>query len=65
MKTNLVMPLGLVAIGIVLGAAGIYIGELDDAPGAAVIGLLLMIGLVTVGVRTAWRRRRLSHQEPA
>jgi hypothetical protein len=50
--TNLVMALGLVAIGVAIGAAGIYIGE-DDAPGAALIGILLMIGAVALGVRTA------------
>jgi hypothetical protein len=51
--TNLVMALGLVAIGLASGAAGIYIGDTDDAPGAALIGILLMIGAVALGVRTA------------
>jgi hypothetical protein len=37
--TNLVTALGLVAIGVALGAAGIYIGDTDDAPGAALIGI--------------------------
>ena len=44
------------AIGIVIGIFGIYIGETDDAPGAAIIGILLMLGLVVLGVRTAWRK---------
>jgi hypothetical protein len=48
-------PLGLIAIGIGIAAAGIYIGETDDAPGAARIGILLMIGSVVLGVRTARR----------
>lgn len=52
---NLVMALGLVAIGIAIGAADIYIGETDDAPGAALIGILLMIGAVVPGVRKARR----------
>jgi hypothetical protein len=47
----------LFVTGILIGIAGIYIGETDDAPGAALIGILLMIGLVALGVRTAWRRR--------
>jgi hypothetical protein len=51
------MALGLVAVGIAVGAAGIYIGEADDAPGAALIGILLMIGAVVLGVRTARRKR--------
>lgn len=53
--TNLVMALGLVAIGVAIGAAGIYIGDTDDAPGAALMGILLMIGAVALGVRTARR----------
>jgi hypothetical protein len=53
--TNLVTALSIVAIGIVIGAAGIYIGETDDAPGAALIGIVLMIGAVALGIRTARR----------
>jgi hypothetical protein len=54
--TNLVKALGLVAIGIAIAALGIYLGETDDAPGASLMGILLMIGAVTLGVRTALRR---------
>jgi hypothetical protein len=54
--TNLVMALALVAMGVAIGAAGIYIGDTDDAPGAALIGILLMIGTVALGVRTARRK---------
>jgi hypothetical protein len=46
---------GLITLGVALCAAGIFVGETDDAPGAALLGLLLMAGLVTVGVRTARR----------
>jgi tetrahydromethanopterin S-methyltransferase subunit C len=46
-----VIALGLVAIGLAIGAAGIYLGDTDDAPGAALIGLL-MIGSIVLGVRT-------------
>ena len=53
---HLVMAFGLVSIGVAIGAAGIYIGDTDDAPGAALIGILLMIGVVTLGVRTALRK---------
>ncbi len=52
--TNL-KALGLVAIGVALASAGIYIGDTDDAPGAALMGLLLMIGAVVLAVRTARR----------
>ena len=54
--TNVLMALGLIAIGVGIAAAGIYIGEADDAPGAALIGILLMIGAVVLGVRTARRK---------
>jgi hypothetical protein len=53
---RLAMALGLIATGIAIGAAGIYIGDTDDAPGAALIGILLMIGAVALGVRTARRK---------
>ena len=53
---NLVKALGLVVIGVVMCATGIYIGEADDAPGAALIGILLMIGAVVLGVRIARRK---------
>jgi hypothetical protein len=39
-----------------LAPAGIYIGDADDAPGAALIGILVMIGAVALGVRTARRK---------
>ena len=55
-RTNLVMALGLVVTGIAVAAAGIYIGETDDAPGAALIGIVLMIGAVALGARTALRK---------
>jgi len=48
--------LGFVAIGAAIAAVGIYIGDTDDAPGAALIGILLMIGAVALGVRTARRK---------
>ena len=53
---NLLLALGLIAIGVAIAAAGIYIGETDDAPGAALIGILLMIGAVMLGVRTVRRK---------
>ena len=54
--TNVLMALGLIAIGVGMAVAGIYIGETDDAPGAALIGILLVIGAVALGVRTARRK---------
>jgi hypothetical protein len=54
--TNLVKAFTLVAMGVAIGAAGIWIGESDDAPGAALVGILLMIGAVALGVRTVRRK---------
>ena len=53
---NVAMGLGLVAIGVAIAAAGIYIGETDDAPGAALLGILLMIGALVLGVKIALRK---------
>ena len=53
---NLVLALGLVVIGVAVGIAGIYIGDTDDAPGAALMGILLMIAAVAFGVKTARRK---------
>lgn len=53
---NLVLAIGLAAIGVALAAGGIYVGETDDAPGAALLGLLLMIGLMALAVKTARRK---------
>jgi hypothetical protein len=54
--TNVILDLGIIAIGVGIATAGIYIGETDDAPGAALLGILLMIGAVALGVRTALRK---------
>jgi F0F1-type ATP synthase assembly protein I len=43
--------------GIFVGFAGVFIGEMDNAPGAGLIGIVLMIGLVAIAVRSAWRKR--------
>lgn len=54
--STLVVAVGLAAIGVALAAAGIYIGNTDDAPGAALIGILLMIAALVVAVRIALRK---------
>jgi hypothetical protein len=53
---NLLVALAFIVIGVAIGAAGIYVGETDDAPGAALFGFLLMIGAVALGVRTMRRK---------
>ena len=53
---NLALAFGLVAAGVAVAAAGIYVGETDDAPGAALLGFLLMIGAAVLGVKIARRK---------
>jgi hypothetical protein len=59
MKTsarNLVMAFAIIGIGVAICVVGIYVGDTDDAPGASLIGILLMIGAVVLGVRIARRK---------
>jgi CubicO group peptidase (beta-lactamase class C family) len=59
MKTtviNPVKPFILIALGLAIAAMGIYVADADDAPGAAVIGMLLMLAGVVLGVRAARNR---------
>jgi hypothetical protein len=51
----MVMALGIVAIGVGLAAGGIYVGETDDAPGAALLGILLMMAAIAFAVRIVRR----------
>jgi hypothetical protein len=46
----------LFALGLAIAAMGIYVADADDAPGAAVIGMLLMVVGVVLGVRAARNR---------
>lgn len=55
MKKNLGKGIGFIAIGVGLAGAGIYVGETDDAPGAALLGFVLALGMVTLGVGAARR----------
>lgn len=50
-----ITALGLVALGGGICATGISVGETDDAPGAAIIGILLMAGAVALAVKIARR----------
>jgi cobalamin biosynthesis protein CobD/CbiB len=52
----LAKALGLIVLGVALAAAGIYVGDTDDAPGAALLGIVLMIVAVALGVRLARRQ---------
>lgn len=54
--TNLVKATAFIVIGVAIAAGGIYVGDTDDAPGAALLGILVMIVLVTLGVKAARRK---------
>ncbi|MGQ0736859.1 MAG: serine hydrolase [Acidobacteriota bacterium] len=54
--TNPVKAFALIALGLAIAAMGVYVANADDAPGAAVIGFLLMLAAVLFGVRTARNR---------
>lgn len=53
---KLCLGIGLIILGLGIAAIGIYLGEADDAPGAALIGILLMIGAVSFGARILQRK---------
>ena len=54
--TNNLRAAALIALALAIGAMGLYVADADDAPGAAGIGLLLMIGAVVLGVKAARNR---------
>ena len=47
---------GLALLGIALLGVGVYIAEIDDAPGVALMGFLLMMVCVTAAVKTARKK---------
>ena len=53
---NPVKAFTLIVLGLAIAAMGIYVANADDAPGAAVIGMLLMTAGVVLGVRAARNR---------
>ena len=55
-KSNFTLAL-LVLLGLVAAVAGISIGEADDAPGAAAIGIALLLMSVTLAVRAIRKRK--------
>jgi hypothetical protein len=59
MKTtvmNLVQAFTLIALGLAIATMGFYVANADDAPGAAGMGLLMMVVGVVLGVRAARNR---------
>jgi hypothetical protein len=59
MKTTVMNPVKAfthIALGLAIAPVGIHVADADDAPGAAVIGMLLMVVGVVLGVRAARSR---------
>ena len=57
-SATIAMAIGLVVIGIAIAAGAIYVGDTDDAPGASLVGILLMLGAFALAARMVWRRQR-------
>lgn len=53
---NFLSALGVAAMA-ALGGAAVVFSEIDDAPGGVLFGLLLIIGSVALGMRTARNTR--------
>ena len=53
---NWLMALGLIALGLGIAAAAIYVGDTDDAPGASLVGILFLLGAVTLAMRIVRRK---------
>ncbi len=53
---NLTMALGVVVLGIAIAVGGVFLGEYDDAPGASLAAILLMIGAFVLAFRIARRK---------
>jgi hypothetical protein len=50
------MAVGIVMLGFVICSTAIFVGEYDDAPGASLFGVVLLIGAVVLAVRIARRK---------
>jgi CubicO group peptidase (beta-lactamase class C family) len=54
--TNPLKAVALIALGLAIAAMGVYVAEVDDAPGAAAMGFVLMFAAVVLALRTARNR---------
>jgi hypothetical protein len=53
---NAVKACLLIALSLAIAAMSVYVAEVDDAPGGAVIGMLLMVVGIALGVKAARNR---------
>ena len=54
---NILLAVVVVALGIAIAAGAIYVGDTDDAPGASLVGILLMLGSFVLAVKIARRKQ--------
>jgi hypothetical protein len=54
--TNTLKAAALIVLALAIAAMGIYVAEVDDAPGAAAMSLVLMLGGIVLAVQTARNR---------
>ncbi len=57
-----VLTLLAIAVGVAIGVIAIVLGEGDDSPGLQGLGVLIVLGMITLGVRTARRQGRRSNR---
>lgn len=50
---NIVAAFAVMAMGVAMGAAFLYVGQTDDAPPVGLTGILLIIGGAVLSVRIA------------
>ncbi|BCS31902.1 hypothetical protein TBR22_A11050 [Luteitalea sp. TBR-22] len=53
---HMIKAFTLVTLGLAIGAMGFYVAQADDAPGAAAMGLVLMIAGLVLGLKAARQR---------
>ena len=51
--SNFVQAVALIVLGLAIGVMGVYVGSTDDAPGGALIGLVLFVAAFVLAVETA------------
>jgi ABC-type Fe3+ transport system permease subunit len=56
-SNSVILALLVVAIGLALGSFGIFVGHMDDAPGAGGLGILLFLG-------SLWLANRIIRRKP-
>jgi len=53
---NLVLASCIALAGVAIAAVGIYVGELDDAPGAGLGGIVIMLTAVAFAIKVGRRK---------